>query len=218
MSRRIEFVHPRVRHSVVDGRVKEYGKTARSRRDVPLTARSVAAVDALTPRLQTPLLLPAARGGYIDLANWRRREWRPALEAAGLDPELTPYAMRHTYASFALDAGVTIFELARLMGTSVKVIDDTYGHLVHGSLDRVRAALDQRPVARPEPRRRRQPTPESRGWLAGPVKGPRPCRDCFAALLLPGRRGTRRDQNEETRLSRSSNRRERRDSNPRPPA
>jgi integrase len=134
----------RVRHSVVDGRVKEYGKTARSRRDVPLTARSVAAVDALTPRLQTPLLLPAARGGYIDLGNWRRREWRPALEAAGLDPELTPYAMRHTYASFALDAGVTIFELARLMGTSVKVIDDTYGHLVHGSLDRVRAALDQR--------------------------------------------------------------------------
>jgi hypothetical protein len=33
--------------------------------------------------------------------------------------------MRHTYASFALDAGVTIFELARLMGTSVKVIDET---------------------------------------------------------------------------------------------
>jgi integrase len=134
----------RVRHSVVGGRAKEYGKTARSRRDVPLTARSIAAVDALTPRLETPLLLPAARGGYIDLGNWRRRQWRPALESAGLDPELTPYAMRHTYASFALDAGVTIFELARLMGTSVKVIDDTYGHLVHGSLDRVRAALDQR--------------------------------------------------------------------------
>ena len=70
--------------------------------------------------------------------------WRPALESAGLDPELTPYAMRHTYASFALDAGVTIFELARLMGKSVKVIDDTYGHLVHGSLDPVRTALEQR--------------------------------------------------------------------------
>jgi hypothetical protein len=48
--------------------------------------------------------------------------------------------MRHTYASFALDAGVSIFELARLMGTSVRVIDSTYGHLVRGSLDRVRAA------------------------------------------------------------------------------
>jgi integrase len=134
----------RVRHSVGKGRSKEYGKTARSRRDVPLTARAVAALDALAPRLETSLLLPAARGGYIDLGNWRRREWDPALEAAGLDLELTPYAMRHTYASFALDAGVTIFELARLMGASVKVIDDTYGHLVHGSLDRVRAALEER--------------------------------------------------------------------------
>lgn len=134
----------RVRHSVVKGRAKEYGKTTRSRRDVPLTARAVAALDALAPRLETSLLLPAARGGYIDLGNWRRREWDPALEAAGLDLELTPYAMRHTYASFALDAGVTIFELARLMGASVKVIDDTYGHLVHGSLDRVREALEAR--------------------------------------------------------------------------
>jgi hypothetical protein len=41
--------------------------------------------------------------------------------------------MRHTYASFALDAGVTIFELARLMGTSVNVIDDTYGPPWHPS-------------------------------------------------------------------------------------
>lgn len=30
------------------------------------------------------------------------------------------------------------------MGASVKVIDDTYWHLVHGSLDRVRAALEER--------------------------------------------------------------------------
>jgi hypothetical protein len=52
--------------------------------------------------------------------------------------------MRHTYASFALDAGVSIFELARLTGTSVKVIDSTYGHLVRDSFDRVRTALEQR--------------------------------------------------------------------------
>ena len=66
------------------------------------------------------------------------------MEAAGLDDALTPYSMRHTYASFALDAGVTLFELARLMGTSIKVIDDTYGHLVRDSHDRVRAALEAR--------------------------------------------------------------------------
>jgi integrase len=133
-----------VRRSVVDGEVKDYGKTARSRRDVPLTARSLAAIDALPARIDSSLLFPAKRGSFIDLDNWRRRDWRPALEAAGLEPQLTPYAMRHTYASFALDAGVTLFELARLMGTSVNVIDDTYGHLVRDSHDRVRAALEAR--------------------------------------------------------------------------
>lgn len=134
----------RVRRTVVDGRMKEYGKTVRSRRSVPLTARALEVIDALPPRLDTPLLFPAAEGGYIDLGNWRAREWRPALEAAGLDRELVPYAMRHTYATFALDAGVSIFELARLMGTSVQMIDVTYGHLVKGSHEHVRAKLEER--------------------------------------------------------------------------
>ncbi len=133
-----------VRRSVVDGRLKEYGKTARSRRDVPLTGRAIVALNSLPTRIERSLLFPAARGGFIDLDNWRRRDWHPALDAAGLDTRLTPYSMRHTYASFALDAGVTLFELARLMGTSVKVIDDTYGHLVRGSFDRVRLALEER--------------------------------------------------------------------------
>jgi integrase len=109
-----------------------------------LTGRALAALNALPTLIERPLLFPAARGGFIDLDNWRRRDWRPALEAAGLDPDPTPYSMRHTYASFALGAGVTLFELARLMGTSVKVIDDTYGHLVRGSFDRFRFALEER--------------------------------------------------------------------------
>ncbi|MEX2644953.1 MAG: hypothetical protein WD249_01700 [Gaiellaceae bacterium] len=37
---------------------------------------------------------------------------------------------------------MSLFELARFMGTSVKQIDRTYGHLLPDSLDRARAALD----------------------------------------------------------------------------
>ena len=133
-----------IRQTIVDGRLKKYGKTSRCRRVVPLTARALAALpDGLFDR-ESNLLFPASSGVHLDLDNWRRREWRPAVFAAGLDRRLTPYAMRHTYASFALDAGISIFELARLMGTSVRVIDDTYGHLVRGSLDRVRVALEER--------------------------------------------------------------------------
>lgn len=94
-------------------------------------------------------LLPAPRGGYLDINNWRRREWSPALSAAGL-PARRIYDLRHTYASFALDAGLSIFELARFMGTSVRVIDRTYGHLVRGSEDRARAKLEARAVRESE--------------------------------------------------------------------
>ncbi len=63
------------------------------------------------------------------------------MRAAGLEHR-TPYALRHTYASFAIAAGVSLFELARFMGTSVEQIDNTYGHLLPDALVRTRAALD----------------------------------------------------------------------------
>jgi integrase len=69
-------------------------------------------------------VFPASEGGYVDLCNWRVREWYPALEAAGI-AKCGPYQLRHTFATEALAAAMSIFELARLMGCSVKVIDDT---------------------------------------------------------------------------------------------
>jgi hypothetical protein len=39
-------------------------------------------------------------------------------------------------------AGIGLFELARMMGTSVVQIDKTYGHLLPDSIDRARAALE----------------------------------------------------------------------------
>jgi integrase len=54
----------------------------------------------------------------------------------------SPYALRHTYASWAIAAGIGLFELSRLMGTSVEQIDRTYGHLLPDSLDRARVARD----------------------------------------------------------------------------
>jgi hypothetical protein len=48
----------------------------------------------------------------------------------------------HTYASWSLAAGVDIFTLARRMGTSVKMIDQTYGHLITGADVHERDLLD----------------------------------------------------------------------------
>ena len=50
--------------------------------------------------------------------------------------------MRHTYATWSLAAGLDIFTLARRMGTSVAMIDRTYGHLAAGTDEYERELLD----------------------------------------------------------------------------
>jgi integrase len=104
-----------VRRTVSDGEVVELAKTSTSRRQVPLSRRAAAALDALPPRLDSPLLFAAPGGGLLDLDNFRRREWAVAVEASRVATPARIYDLRSTFASNALAAGVTVFELARVM-------------------------------------------------------------------------------------------------------
>jgi integrase len=130
-----------VRREYVDGKLKPYGKTSRYLRALPLPLRAAEALAEHPARIDTPLLFPTTRGGHIDLAMWRWREWYPALRAADLEKR-TPYSLRHTYASLSIAAGVSLFELSRFMGTSPAMLDKTYGHLLPDALERGRTALD----------------------------------------------------------------------------
>jgi integrase len=131
-----------VRRTVSSGEVVELAKTSKSRRQVPLTRRALDALDALPPRLDTPLLFPAPEGGVINLNNWRRREWTPAVEAAGVRKPARVYDLRVTFASEALAAGVSAFELAKIMGTSVAMIERSYGALLDGAGAGIASRLD----------------------------------------------------------------------------
>jgi integrase len=129
-----------VRRQLVRGRVK-HTKTRRSVRAVPLQAAAREALAQL-PRSDSRLLFAAPHGGYVDLHNFRARHWRPAQIAAGIDPVRRPYDLRHTYATFALRAGISIFDLSRFMGASLAMIDKHYGHLARDGRDHAVALLD----------------------------------------------------------------------------
>jgi hypothetical protein len=57
----------------------------------------------------------------------------------------------HTYATFSLAAGVSLFTLSRRMGTSVEMIDRTYGHLAPDAEEYERGLLDAFDSAAVEP-------------------------------------------------------------------
>src|SRR5262249_22970392 len=129
-----------VRRAYANGRVKQ-PKTRLSRRAVPLQAIAVEALDEL-PRSESSLAFPNTRGGYLDFRNFNRRHWKPVQRSVGIEPLRDLYDLRHTYATFALRAGVPVFALSRFMGTSIAMIDLHYGNLAVESYQHAVSLLD----------------------------------------------------------------------------
>jgi integrase len=123
------------------GVTKPCKKSDRQRRRVPLRARVLAALEQHPRRIDSPIVFPARDGGYVKQQTFRLRHWKPALQAAGIDHR-SVYTCRHTFAAWGIAAGVQLFYLSRIMGTSVAQIDATYGHLVPDSEEYLRGLLD----------------------------------------------------------------------------
>jgi integrase len=121
-------------------------------RRVPLQDEALAALDRHAFRIDLPLVFYEIREArkprpepWIALDNFRV-VWKIACEDAGVRYR-TPYALRHTYAAEALAAGVPTFNVARRMGTSLQMIDATYGHLVRSADEWEVARLNARAKA-----------------------------------------------------------------------
>lgn len=129
-----------VRRSFTRGELK-FPKTEASMRAVPLQAWALDALDRVKTN-GSPLLFPGERGGYLDIHHFRPFQWRPAQKAAGIDPLRRVYDLRHTFATFALRAGISTFDLSRYMGASLTMIDRHYGHLARDGREHAIKLLD----------------------------------------------------------------------------
>lgn len=89
----------------------------------------------IPPRL-LPHLLRWKRHSVRHVVEWRNkpliskqvRAWRVAREFAGLGPQITPHILRHTFCTWLLQAGVSIWDVAGAAGVTESVIQRTYGH------------------------------------------------------------------------------------------
>ena len=112
---------------------------------MPLTAAAIAALDGLPKvRRLSPFVFAGPKGVPFDVHNWRRREWSTAIDTAGIAKPARVYDLRSTFASNALAGRVTVYELARLMGTSVSMIEAHYGALLDTTHESILERLEGR--------------------------------------------------------------------------
>lgn len=121
-------------------------KTPMSKRDVPLPK---VAGDAIARYLaeHAPAddgTIFTNEGGRPHRGDWYgTRVFRKAVEAAGLPEGTTSHDLRHHYASVLLAAGESVVAVAERLGhDDASLVLRTYGHLIPGSDDRTRRAVD----------------------------------------------------------------------------
>jgi integrase len=111
---------------------------------VPLASRVAAELKLALEEHPTGLLFVDSRGGPLRRAHVRRRTWMPAVTAAKIGaPFPRWHDLRHTCASWLVQAGVPILEVSRILGHSNVTVTQPYAHLAPDQYDRVLEALDR---------------------------------------------------------------------------
>ena len=113
------------------GSITFNGKTGS--RTVPLSPAAV----ALFKRLMQSKLPTALLFTRDDGKPWAHSDWDKILREAAARAKLPSgtclYTLRHSFITTAIIEGMATLDVARLVGTSVTMIDKYYGHLVHNA-------------------------------------------------------------------------------------
>lgn len=136
---------------------KKYGppKTRKSKRLIPLDGEHIRLLKTHRENQKTWVegrrrqglpyydegLIFATRDGRTPAMSIPRHTFRAMLRRAGINRKIRWYDLRHTYATYMIDMGCNLIYLAKLMGTSVKLLEDTYVHVIADRQREVAAAF-----------------------------------------------------------------------------
>jgi integrase len=119
--------------------LRGYGKSDAATRSVPFPPEVGDMLWRLVGDRGDGPVFTAPEGGRVSDGLFRRRVWETALSGAGIE-YVRPYVMRHTAASWLVQAGVPTFEIVKMLGHSSTRLVDTYLHLAPDQHDRIRVA------------------------------------------------------------------------------
>jgi integrase len=90
------------------------------------------------------------RHGQRFAVEWNRepvanigKAFNNAVTDAGLGPDVTPHVLRHTAATWLMQAGVDTWEAAGFLGMTVEMLSQRYGHHHPAHLERAKNAFGQ---------------------------------------------------------------------------
>lgn len=122
------------------------GKSDRAVRDVPITSRALPIFKRLLSRAKGEYLFPRRIGNGYD---WSRpmTELEPAhlraLRKSGIQPPFRLYDLRHTYGTRAVEAGIDVFSVAKLMGHADLRTTERYVHLSKAHLEDAQKKIER---------------------------------------------------------------------------
>jgi integrase len=83
---------------------------------------------------QSGYLFATSTGKPVDVSNFYRWSWKPALRRAGLRENITPHSLRHGTASLLLNQSVPIPVVSRYLGhANPGITMKVYAHMIDGT-------------------------------------------------------------------------------------
>lgn len=126
-------------HDQHTGDLRDYPKSKR-RRTVPVPPWVAREIRPLIGTRKRGLIFRGTRGGPVSYRNWRARIFAPTVDDLDLE-DVTIHTLRHTYASWLIQEGVSLAEVGRLLGHVSPMTTQRYAHLLDDVSDTVHAAL-----------------------------------------------------------------------------
>jgi integrase len=121
-------------------------KTQSSRRTLTLPQKALEALVRHCGGRNNPrgYLFATTSGKPVDVSNFYRWSWRPALRKAGLPETLTPHQLRHGTASLLLNQNVPVPVVSRYLGhANPGITMKVYAHMIDGTSGMAADGIDQ---------------------------------------------------------------------------